>query len=251
MKKIFILLVTVLSFNAYPMIDAQLLTKPDKAFMSFFLESYQKWHAKNFYMRPEIDSREGNSFLTAAIKEIDHWRTPEYKELDQFLIGQSFNEKSEPSYTFRIYVAGSMRGHPYLKALKLPFPVMFVEKNAEDGICFIGALDVKDITWQSVPRYEKNYYLQHYCKSKLKYISYLSYNEAAKFTNPFVGQADYEVQTYSIDKLERVFQYVKTTHTALLLPQHIPYINTHGVSALVPFDKFAIDSKNNMTIYYP
>lgn len=251
MKRIILLLIFFISFNTQAMIESQLLTKPDLSYMNFFLDSYLKWHEDTYGWRPKLDDKKGNDFLGKAIKSINHWRTPELPLLDQVLVGQGFGENGKPHYNFRVYISESLRNDPYLKSFKLPFTPLFIEQTQRDGLCFIAEIKLPDISWKSVPRYEDSTYLQHYCGGELKYISYLSKKEIAVFKNPFTGQADYEIQTYSKEKLVLIYQYVKTTHTAFLLPQHIPYVNAHGVAALVPFDKFSLTEKGEMVIYYP
>lgn len=251
----FFILSLIFSLNAQALIDSQILTKPNQAFMNFFLDGYLSWYEKSFGVKPELSSKDGNDFLNAVIKNVNHWRTPENNRLDQILMGQGFDEKGKPYYNFRFYIAEGLRQHPYLKSMKLPFLPLFIEKNRTDGTCFIAEIKMEDIPWKSVPRYHESFYLQHFCQKgnsySLKYISYLSQHEAKLFTNPFIGQADYEIQTYSESKLVLIFQYVKTTHTALLLPQHVPYINEHGIETLLPFDKFTVNEKGEMVIYYP
>lgn len=255
MKSKFLFLILVLSFNAFALIDSQILTKPDKAFMNFFMEGYLSWYEKTFGVKPDLGSKNGNEFLGEVINNLSHWRTPENAQLDQILMGQGFDDKAKPYYNFRFYIAKNLRNHSYIKSAKLPFAPLFVERNKFDGICFIAEIKMEDILWKSVPRYHKSFYLQHYCQTAsgygLKYISYLSQHEGKVFPNPFTGQADFEIQTYSQEKLVLVYQYVKTTHTALLLPQHIPFINQHGTETLLPFDKFTVNEKGEMVIYYP
>lgn len=248
--KILILLLAF-SFNSFALIESQLLTKPNQSFMNFFLDSYLAWHEKSYGMRPKLGSVMGDDFLNRAIKKINHWRTPEFPEMDQLLVGQGFDQKGKPYYNFRVYIAKDLREDPFIKTHRLPFTPIFVERTVKDGICFIAEINMNDISWKSVPRYQESRYLQHVCNGELKYISYISRHEIRAFKNPFVSQADYEIQTYSKEKLDSIFQYVKTTHTAFLLPQHIPYVNSHGVAALVPFDKFSLNEESEMIIYYP
>lgn len=252
--KIFLLSV-IISLNSYALIDSQILTKPNQRFMNFFLEGYLPWFEKNFGMKPDLGGKQGNEFLKEVIKNLDHWRIPEHHKLDQILMGQGFDEKGKPYYNFRFYIAGSLRDHSYLKSFKLPFLPLFVEKTKKDGVCFLAEIKMDDIKWKSVKRFHNSFYLQHFCQKAghyiLKYISYLSAHEEGVFQNPFSGQAEYEIQTFSEEKLTTVFQYVKTTHTAFLKPYHIPYINLNGTETLLPFDKFDIDERGDMVIYYP
>jgi hypothetical protein len=246
----------VVTLNAQALIDSQILTKPNQAYMNFFLEGYLSWHDKNFGMRPDLGNSNGNEFLNEVIKKIDHWRTPDNNQLDQILMGQGFNREGRPYYNFRLYIHEDLRKHSYLKSMNLPFAPLFIEETAEDGICFLGEIKMDDILWKSVPRYHGTFYLKHLCrkdngKFEMKFISAISQHESGIFKNPFAGQADYEIQTYNADKLTRIFQYVKTSHTAFLLPQHVPYINLHGAETLLPFDKFSINVKGEMVIYYP
>lgn len=249
LKLLFFLL--LFSVKSYAVIDSQILIKPNEAYMNYFLDGYLSWHEKIFGMRPHLGSKSGDDFLNAAVKKINHWRTPEHALLDQFLIGQGFTPEGKPFYNFRIYIAKDLRNHPYLKTQKLPFSPLFVEKSKEHGICFVGEIRMEDIQWKSVPRFENSFYLQHYCQQSLKFISYVSKHEARVFPNRFTGQADNELQTYSPEKLVLVFQYIKTSHTAFVLPQHIPYINQHGKETLLPFDKLSVNEKGEMVIYYP
>lgn len=252
------LLITVLlfSFSAFGVIDSQLSTKPNREFMNFFLDGYLDWHEKSFGMRPDTGSKEGNLFLKEAISKIDHWRTPENNKLDQFLIGEGFDTSGKPYYNFRLYIAEELRDHSFLRSFQLPFKPRFIEMIKEDGLCFVGPVSLDEITWKSVPKFHKSVYLQHYCKLpgekiQLKKISYLSNIEEGSFPHPFQGQVDFELRRYSAEKLESVLLFVRTTHTILMLPRHLPYINKHGVSALIPFDKFSVNASGDMVIYYP
>lgn len=251
MKLKILLLILFISFQANAVIDSQILIKPNQAYMNYFMDGYLSWHEKIFGMRPDLGNKIGNEFLSKAIKRVDHWRTPEHPLLDQFLLGQGFNSKGKPFYNFRVYIAKELRDHPFIKGQKLPFTPLFVERSEQDGVCFLGEIKLADISWKSVPRVKSSYYLQHFCQNSLKYISYISKHEAKIFPNRFAGQADYEIQTFSPEKLVLIFQYVKTTHTAFVLPQHIPYINQHGQETLLPFDKLSVNEKGDMVIYYP
>lgn len=251
MKKFILILGLILSWSSLAVIDAQLVTEPNREFMNFFLKGYLEFQEKEFGNRLSLGTRHGDEFLKAAISELNHWLTPEHKKLDQILIGQGFDERKKPFYTFRIYIAQGLRNHPYLKSFKLPFSPLFIERYQNQEICFIGDIKVSEIQWKSVPKFQDSTYLQHYCSGKLKFISYLAPDEDGTFPNPFSGQSDLELRTYSPDRLESVLEYVRTTHTTRLPPHHIPYVNAHGVNILVPFDKYSLNPKGEMIIYYP
>ncbi len=251
MTRMLFLFLIISSFSSHAMIESQLLTRPNQNYMNFFLDSYLEWHEKTYDWRPNLNDKKGNDFLNKAIKSLNHWRTPEIPQMDQILVGQGFDEEGKPFYNFRVYIDKTLREDPYLKSYKLPFKPLFIERTKKDGLCFLAEINLSDITWESVPRSQDSRYLQHFCSGNLEYISYISKQEAAIFKNPFTNQADYEIQTYKKEKLVSIFQYVKTTHTAFLLPQHISYVNAHGVAALVPFDKFSLNEKGEMVIYYP
>lgn len=231
--------------NAHAVIDSQLATKPDQKHMSFFLNPYLDWFERSFHWRPSLPD-EGKAFLTKAINRVDHWRTPYHKDLDQFLVGQGFQDK-KPHYTFRVYIHEDLRLHPYLKNQK----PLFIEWSPKEGLCFISEIKTFDIKWKSIPLYKDTLYLKHVCKNHIRFVSMLTYYEETSIKNPFRGQSESELRTYDEKGLLKVQYFVKTTHSGRLPPHHVPFVNAHGEALLAPFDKYSVDRDGNIIIYYP
>jgi hypothetical protein len=226
-----------LNLEVFAVIDSQLESLPQKNHFQFFLDAYIPWFEKEFNHRFPQDA-----FFQRVLKELDHWRTPLHKDLDQLLIGEGFS-RGKPFYTFRIYVHEKVRdAHP-----EKPF---FIEISPGET-CFLYPAQLDEIKWDHVPRYKNTLYLKHICQDRLTYISMLSQDEIGEIKNPFRGQVEHELRTFDRSSLLKVLFFVKTTHTGRVPKKHIPYINKHGEKLLVPFDKYSVDRAGDMIIYYP
>lgn len=251
--KIFFIISLLFSFQAYALLDSYIATKPNQAYMQFFLQGYLRWFNQTYQYAPKIKSIEGQEFLEESIKSLDHWRIKENQFLDQFIIGQGL-KNNIPYYNFRVYIQGPLRTHPFVKRHHLPFVPWFI--SVEDGqMCFIGEISVKNIPWESVPKYEKTLYLQHHClessRYALKYISMQTFHQESENKNPFRGQSENELRYFDQDGEALVHYFVKETHTALIPPQHIPFIFANGQIANLSFDKYTVDRNGDLVIYYP
>src|SRR5690606_33904296 len=134
----------------------------------------------------------------------------------------------------------------YLISKGINFQPLFIEKRADGKICFLKEEKFETIIWRHIPEATNSYYLGHYCNgNKLTYISQVASNEIS-FPNPFKNQSEYELRTFSAEKLLSVLYFVKTTHTAMIPSFHIPYINAHGENLLLPFDKYSIDENKKI-----
>lgn len=255
MKIIFYALILALPLHSMALLDSYIATKPNRPYMNFFLESYLKWFDQNYHYRPSLESIDGNKFLEIAIKELDHWRTKENKFLDQFLIGKGFDQKNQGYFNFRIYIHERLRNHPYLKKQSLSFTPWFISQ--EEGLtCFIGPIDVLDVPWKVVPRFERTLYLQHHCRFpgetlKLSYISMQTFHQESENKNPFRGQSESELRIFDQLGENKVLYFVKETHVALIPDKYFSFIFSQGQIANLSFDKYSIDRDGKMVIYYP
>lgn len=249
MKYFLLLLLSILP--AHALIDSQIDVRPDKKYMNYFLDGYLPWFQKKFQYSPTLSDKEGDKFLREALYQLDHWKISERPELDQLLIGQGFNKDIQAFYVFRVYIKPSLRRHPYLLSRGIDFEPMFIERNTSGEICFLKPEKMEEIKWQHVPLKKDSFYLGHYCKGKnLKFISQLASLEM-DFPNPFKAQSEYELRTFSSEGPEKILYFVKNTHTAMIPPFHIPFVNAHGENLLLPFDKYSVDKEKNLIIYYP
>lgn len=251
MKSLLLLSLFSLSTPLWALIDSQIDIKPNVKYMNYFFDGYLPWYKEKFNFAPTLESPQGDRFLHKAIYKLDHWKIPERKELDQILIGQGFKGGTTPFYTFRIYIHKDLRDHSFIKAQKLSIAPLFIEKNPNGEICYLGKLQSESIDWTHVPKSKNSFYLGHFCGgNSLKYISQVA-NGEIPFFNPFTGQSEYELRTFSDKSLISVLYFVKNTHTAIIPKKHVPYINAHGEKLLLPFDKYSVDKKGELIIYYP
>ena len=250
MKSLIFLVTVLFSTHSLALIDSQIAIKPDTSYMNYFFDGYLPWFKNQFNYIPATGNPSGDELLREAIYKIDHWKTSERKELDQILIGQGFQNQNTPFYTYRVYIHKDLRDHSFIRAQKLTLPTLFIERNEFNEICFLSEMKLETILWKTVIRSEDSFYMGHFCEGRLKYISQVAKNEIP-FNNPFPGQSEYELRTFSESSLISVLYFVKNTHTAAIPKKHIPFINAHGEKILLPFDKYSVNKKGNLIIYYP
>jgi hypothetical protein len=253
MMMTFIFSLFIWSFESKSVYLAQSQSPPNKEYMNVFIHSYLQWHEMKFNYRPKLKTLRENEFLQKLILEISHWKTPEYPQLDQILIGQGFHGEN-PFYVFRIYVQKSLRKDPYLANFKFSDQVIFIESLPTGEICFLIPGKEK---WKTVPEIEDGTYFKHYCQDKtnakivLKFISIQTEKPNDQILNPFRGMTEYELRRYSETGISDALYFTKNALHLMIPKKHYKYINSTGVETLLPFDKYSVDKNGDIIIYYP
>lgn len=253
MKIIFLIILNIFTLKSFALFDEQLSTKRNSEYMSFALKSYLNWFKDKFGFEIKLDDGEGDKFLKKALAHLDHWKTKEDFMLNQFQIGQGFNE-DKAFYTFKVYISESLREDSYIlkSGVKNPF---YLEWSPKDGVCLIQIKDDTNFPWSIIEQTEIKKHLLHFCRNSsghyLKYVSTLSWTPFRFFYNPFVGLTNYEIRTYSKSGLMKIQYFSKRTFIHILPKKHFNFVKRHGEEGLLPFDTYSTDLKGNVIIYYP
>lgn len=247
MKLILLWCLILFSGSCLALTDTFLKMKPNRPYMNFVLPQYLNWHAKNFPSNFERMNQESAGLVKLLVLQIDHWLVPGLPEQNQISIGFRVDEKNTIYQTFRLYIHQQLKNHPFIQKARLPSHLVprFLQWKDDGEVCLLG----------SFPSEARILY--YFCRrpGSKNFIPGVREEFSRQLTttwkNPFPFFTSWEIRTLDQEKIISITYSSDVTHPSLTPRGLDPVINSHGVDALFPFDKYSLDAAGNMTVYYP
>ena len=240
--KVSCFLLLLFTVNAIAVTETFLRMPADTKYMSFVLGRYLEWHQKKFPSTLDHLKGEEKKFVDQLLGSLDHWVVAGHPEFPQFRIAHYFSKDGILHQAMRIYIQHEFRKSALLAAPQHSEP-WFYELREDGERCLTTRISEKTF--------------ENFCRrsgSAWKKVSTSLYSDQdlKEIPNPFptFNYWNYQTRDLSGKPLSVIYQ-SRFTHPSRTPRALDLVINAHTVDALLPMDKYEVDTSGNMTVFYP